>query len=98
MLKQVVVSLVLFSGTVAASFAEEPQRGGVINAVIQPEPPGLMLGSPAVDDEPIATILTGPLVRLSAKRPSPCSKGIGSTGIFEGSPSMRHLSVAAGTT
>jgi peptide/nickel transport system substrate-binding protein len=43
MLKQVFVSLVLFSGTVAASFAEEPQRGGVINAVIQPEPPGLML-------------------------------------------------------
>src|SRR5919197_4233085 len=43
MLKQVFLSLVLLSGAVAASFAEGPQRGGVINAVIQPEPPGLML-------------------------------------------------------
>ena len=27
-----------------AAFAEEPKAGGVVNAVIQPEPPGLMMG------------------------------------------------------
>src|ERR1700712_5301773 len=42
MLKRVLVSLVLVCG-VPAAFAQEPKTGGVINAVIQPEPPGLNL-------------------------------------------------------
>ena len=43
MLKRVLVGVALgcFLGT--AAFAEEPKMGGVINAVIQPEPPGLNL-------------------------------------------------------
>jgi hypothetical protein len=57
-----------------------------------------MLPSPAVVDEPIATILTYPLVRLCAKWVRPCSKGIGTTGICEGSLSMGHQSVATETT
>jgi peptide/nickel transport system substrate-binding protein len=42
MLKKIVLGLVL---TCAASvaLAQEPKMGGVINAVIQPEPPSLML-------------------------------------------------------
>ena len=51
---------------------------------------GLISPRPAVDDEPIATILARPLVRLCAKRVRPCSNGIGSTGICEGSLSMDH--------
>ena len=43
MLKRVLVGLVLVCGADAAVFAQEPKTGGVINAVIQPEPPGLML-------------------------------------------------------
>ena len=58
-----------------------------------------MLPSPAVVDEPIATILGFPLVRLCAKWVRPCSKGIGTTGmICEGSSSTGHLSVAAEIT
>jgi peptide/nickel transport system substrate-binding protein len=42
MLKKIVLGLVL---TCAASvaLAQEPKMGGVVNAVIQPEPPSLML-------------------------------------------------------
>src|SRR6195952_6017918 len=42
MLKKIILGLML---TCAASvaLAQEPKLGGVINAVIQPEPPGLML-------------------------------------------------------
>ena len=43
MLKRVLVGLVLICGAPAVALAEEPKMGGVINAVIQPEPPGLML-------------------------------------------------------
>src|SRR6202163_318039 len=43
MLKRVLVGLVLACGASAAAFAEGPKMGGVIHAVIQPEPPGLML-------------------------------------------------------
>ena len=43
MLKRVLVGLVLACGANAAALAQEPKMGGVINAVIQPEPPGLML-------------------------------------------------------
>ncbi len=43
MLKRVLVGLVLACGASAAAIAEEPKMGGVINAVIQPEPPGLMM-------------------------------------------------------
>ncbi|MDT7812243.1 MAG: peptide/nickel transport system substrate-binding protein, partial [Acidobacteriaceae bacterium] len=43
MLKRVLVGLVLLCGASAAAIAEEPKMGGVINAVIQPEPPGLMM-------------------------------------------------------
>ena len=53
-----------------------------------------MLPSPAVVDEPITTILGRPLARLCAKRVSSCSKGIGTTGICEGSLSMCHQPVA----
>src|SRR5690349_16202558 len=51
--------------------------------------------APAVLDEPIATILGRPLIRLCAKRVSPYWKGIGSTGIFEGSLSMGQTSLQA---
>src|SRR5882762_9483694 len=44
MLKRVLIGLALASGLSAAALAEEPKTGGVINAVIQPEPPGLMMG------------------------------------------------------
>src|SRR3979409_801963 len=44
MLKRVLVGLVLIGGAPAAALAEEPKTGGVVNAVIQPEPPGLMMG------------------------------------------------------
>src|ERR1700716_3843875 len=40
---RVFVGLVLLWNFGTAAIAEEPKRGGVINAVIQPEPPGLML-------------------------------------------------------
>ncbi len=43
MLKRVLVGLVLVCGAPAAALAQEPKTGGVINAVIQPEPPGLMM-------------------------------------------------------
>src|SRR6266852_5412299 len=42
MLKKIVLALVLICGA-SAAIAEEPKMGGVINAVIQPEPPGLMM-------------------------------------------------------
>ncbi|OKO82560.1 ABC transporter substrate-binding protein [Bradyrhizobium sp. NAS96.2] len=44
MLKRVLLSLLVASALSTAAFAEEPKSGGVINAVIQPEPPGLMMG------------------------------------------------------
>src|SRR4051812_24581572 len=47
-----------------------------------------MLPSPAVVDEPIATILACLRLRLRSKRCRPCSNGIGTTGICEGSLSM----------
>jgi peptide/nickel transport system substrate-binding protein len=43
MLKRVLVGLVLSCSVGTAVLAQEPKMGGVINAVIQPEPPGLML-------------------------------------------------------
>jgi peptide/nickel transport system substrate-binding protein len=43
MLKRASVGLVLVFGTPAAVLAQQPKTGGVINAVIQPEPPGLNL-------------------------------------------------------
>src|SRR5712664_2885065 len=42
MLKKIVLGLVLTCGA-SAALAEGPKMGGMINAVIQPEPPGLML-------------------------------------------------------
>jgi len=42
MLKKIVLGLVLTCGA-SVALAEGPKMGGVINAVIQPEPPGLML-------------------------------------------------------
>src|SRR6266576_1342706 len=54
MLKRVLLGLVVVCGVSAAALtagalteralAEEPKAGGVVNAVIQPEPPGLMMG------------------------------------------------------
>ena len=49
MLKQFVMGLAVagaLSSTAFTStaFAQEPKAGGVVNAVIQPEPPGLMMG------------------------------------------------------
>ena len=44
MLKRVLLSLLVASALSTATFAQEPKSGGVINAVIQPEPPGLMVG------------------------------------------------------
>src|SRR6476646_9007818 len=47
MLKQFVMGLAVvsgLSGVSGAAYAQEPKAGGVVNAVIQPEPPGLMLG------------------------------------------------------
>ena len=44
MLKRIVIGLVMACGLTAVVSAQEPKMGGVINAVIQPEPPGLMLG------------------------------------------------------
>ena len=41
MLKRVWVSVFFGCLLGAAAFAQEPKMGGVINAVIQPEPPGL---------------------------------------------------------
>ncbi|MGY3148304.1 peptide/nickel transport system substrate-binding protein [Bradyrhizobium sp. USDA 3397] len=41
--KRVLLGLLLACGLVAPALAQEPKTGGVINAVIQPEPPGLML-------------------------------------------------------
>src|SRR3979411_3199467 len=43
MLKRVLVGLILVCGAPAAALAQAPKTGGVINAVIQPEPPGLMM-------------------------------------------------------
>ena len=42
MLKKIVLGLALTCGA-SAALAEGPKMGGVINAVIQPEPPGLMM-------------------------------------------------------
>src|SRR3977135_745707 len=42
MLKKIVLGLALTCGD-SAQLAEGPKMGGVINAVIQPEPPGLMM-------------------------------------------------------
>src|SRR6202043_1479948 len=42
MLKKIVLALVLTCGA-SFALAQQPKMGGVINAVIQPEPPGLML-------------------------------------------------------
>ena len=44
MLKRFLLGVVLASGISAAALAEEPKMGGVVNAVIQPEPPSLMIG------------------------------------------------------
>ena len=44
MLKQVMLSLLLASALSTVALSQEPKAGGVINAVIQPEPPGLMVG------------------------------------------------------
>ncbi|MET3344306.1 ABC-type transport system substrate-binding protein [Bradyrhizobium japonicum] len=41
--KRVLLGLLLACGLTASALAQEPKTGGVINAVIQPEPPGLML-------------------------------------------------------
>ena len=41
--KRVLLGLLLACGLSAPALAQEPKTGGVINAVIQPEPPGLML-------------------------------------------------------
>lgn len=41
--KRVLLGLLLACGLAAPTLAQEPKTGGVINAVIQPEPPGLML-------------------------------------------------------
>ncbi|OPZ00336.1 peptide ABC transporter substrate-binding protein [Bradyrhizobium sacchari] len=41
--KRVLLGLLLACGLTAPALAQEPKTGGVINAVIQPEPPGLML-------------------------------------------------------
>ncbi len=43
MRKQIAVGLLLSLSLSAMASAQEPKLGGVINAVIQPEPPGLML-------------------------------------------------------
>src|ERR1700733_10297551 len=43
MLKKIVIGVALTCGLGAAALAQEPKMGGVINAVIQPEPPGLNL-------------------------------------------------------
>ncbi len=43
MLKKIVAGLMLSCSISAAALAQEPKMGGVINAVIQPEPPSLML-------------------------------------------------------
>ncbi len=40
---EVLLGLLLACGLAAPAMAQEPKTGGVINAVIQPEPPGLML-------------------------------------------------------
>jgi peptide/nickel transport system substrate-binding protein len=42
MLKKIVLGLVLTCGA-SLALAQQPKMGGVVNAVIQPEPPGLML-------------------------------------------------------
>ena len=42
MLKKIMLGLVLTCAANAA-LAQQPKVGGVVNAVIQPEPPGLML-------------------------------------------------------
>ena len=44
MLKQTLIGLAVVCSVGAAALAEEAKTGGVVNAVIQPEPPGLMLG------------------------------------------------------
>jgi peptide/nickel transport system substrate-binding protein len=44
MLRRLMLGLLMASALSAEAFAQEPKAGGVINAVIQPEPPGLMIG------------------------------------------------------
>jgi peptide/nickel transport system substrate-binding protein len=44
MLKHILLGVVMACGITAVALAEEPKAGGVINAVIQPEPPSLMMG------------------------------------------------------
>src|SRR5258708_34492300 len=44
MLKRILIGLAMVCSVSAAALAEEPKIGGVVNAVIQPEPPGLMMG------------------------------------------------------
>src|SRR6476659_9724052 len=43
MSKRVLLGVLLACGLAAPALAQEPKAGGAINAVIQPEPPGLML-------------------------------------------------------
>jgi peptide/nickel transport system substrate-binding protein len=43
MLKHFLLGLAFTSSLCTAALAQQPKMGGVINAVIQPEPPGLML-------------------------------------------------------
>src|ERR1700761_9799423 len=43
MAKRVLLGLLLACGLTASALAQEPKMGGVINTVIQPEPPGLNL-------------------------------------------------------
>lgn len=44
MLKRVMLAVMLSSSAGALALAQEPKAGGVVNVVIQPEPPGLMVG------------------------------------------------------
>ena len=44
MLKRILIGLAIAGGLSAAALAQEPKSGGIVNAVIQPEPPGLMMG------------------------------------------------------
>ena len=43
MSKRVLLGVLLACGITVSAVAQEPKMGGAINAVIQPEPPSLML-------------------------------------------------------
>ena len=42
--RKILISLTMMCALSTAAAAEGPKNGGVVNAVIQPEPPGLMMG------------------------------------------------------